>query len=170
MKLTRQQIFDAVDGHGWRFILGTLQTQVSTGSLAAGGGFAAQVAALPLVAVGEVAARLIQVTVGLQEHDVVPGGGQAVDEGGAVAAAPVGGVGDPGAEESPEAVADPHLLTHHPPSSISPSRPLEARQSRAIGGVPLIGLPLTLREVLIKTGTSLSRRLRWRPLFLARRR
>jgi len=46
MKLTRQQIFDAVDRHGWCFILGTLQTQVSIGSLAAGGGFAAQVAAL----------------------------------------------------------------------------------------------------------------------------
>jgi 4a-hydroxytetrahydrobiopterin dehydratase len=46
MTLTRQQIFDAVDGHGWRFILGTLQAQVHTGSLATGGEFAAQVAAL----------------------------------------------------------------------------------------------------------------------------
>ena len=86
----------------------------------------------------------------------MPGGGQAVDEGGAVAAAPVGGVGDAGAEESPEAVADPHLLTHQPPSSIRPSSPLEARQSRAICGVPLIGLPLTLSEVLIRTGTPVS--------------
>jgi hypothetical protein len=83
----------------------------------------------------------------------VSGGGQPVDEGAAVAASAVGCVGDAGAEEPPVAVADPDLLTHQPRSSISPSRPLEARQSRAICGVPQIGLPLTLSEVLISTGT-----------------
>ena len=70
-----------------------------------------------------------------------------------VAAPAVGGVGDAGAEEPPEAVADSHRVTHQPPPSISPSSPLEARQSRAICGVPQIGLPLTLSEVLISTGT-----------------
>jgi 4a-hydroxytetrahydrobiopterin dehydratase len=46
MRLTRQQISDAVAEHGWSFILGTLQTHVLTGSLAAGGSLAARVAAL----------------------------------------------------------------------------------------------------------------------------
>ena len=44
MRLTRQQISDAVDGHGWRFVLGTLQTHVRAESLLGGGRFAAQVA------------------------------------------------------------------------------------------------------------------------------
>ena len=46
MALTRKQVSDAVDGHGWCLILGTLQTQVLAGSLAAGARFAAQAAAL----------------------------------------------------------------------------------------------------------------------------
>lgn len=46
MELTRQQISDAVDEHGWCLILGTLQAHVLAGSLAAGAGFAARVAAL----------------------------------------------------------------------------------------------------------------------------
>ncbi len=55
---------------------------------------------IPLIAASQVAAGFVQVAVGLEEYDVVPGGGQAVDEGGAVAAAAVGGVGDSGAEEA----------------------------------------------------------------------
>jgi len=47
MRLTRQQISDGVAKLGWRLILGTVQAYVLTGSLAAGAGFAAQVAALP---------------------------------------------------------------------------------------------------------------------------
>jgi 4a-hydroxytetrahydrobiopterin dehydratase len=47
MRLTRQQISDAVAEHGWRLILGTVQTHVLTGSLAAGARFAARVAELP---------------------------------------------------------------------------------------------------------------------------
>jgi 4a-hydroxytetrahydrobiopterin dehydratase len=46
MNLTRQQISDAVNGYGWCFILGSLQTHVLASSLTAGGRFAAQVAAL----------------------------------------------------------------------------------------------------------------------------
>jgi len=46
MALTRKQLSDAVDGDGWCLILGTLQTQVLAGSLAAGAGFAAQAAVL----------------------------------------------------------------------------------------------------------------------------
>jgi hypothetical protein len=72
------------------------------------------------------------------------------------------GVGDAVAEEAPEAVADLHLVTHQP-SSISASSPLLARQSRAISGVPQIGLPLTLSEVLISTGTPVRRRTRSAP-------
>ncbi|MGD0558501.1 MAG: VOC family protein [Streptosporangiaceae bacterium] len=44
MKLTRQQISDAVAGHGWRLILGTVQTHVLTESLAVGAQFAGRVA------------------------------------------------------------------------------------------------------------------------------
>jgi 4a-hydroxytetrahydrobiopterin dehydratase len=47
MRLTRQQISDAVAGIGWRLILGTVQAHVLTGSLVAGAGFAARVAAVP---------------------------------------------------------------------------------------------------------------------------
>src|SRR5690606_5250114 len=82
---------------------------------------------------------------------------EGVDQGGAaVAAAPVRGVGDPVAEETPEAVSDLHLVIHRPSRSRA-SSPELARQSRAISGVPQIGLPLTLREVLISTGTPVRR-------------
>jgi hypothetical protein len=46
MQLTRQQLSDAVEGHGWCLIPGTLQAHVPAGSLAAAAGFAAQIAAL----------------------------------------------------------------------------------------------------------------------------
>ena len=109
--------------------------------------------AVPGVADGQVVPGFAQVPVGLEEDDVAPGAEKAVDEGPSVAAPAVGSVGDARAEEPPEAVADSHRVTHQPPPIISPSSPLEARQSRAICGVPQIGLPLTLREVLISTGT-----------------
>ncbi len=44
MKLTRQQISDAVAEHGWRLILGTVQTHVLTESLGVGAQFAGRVA------------------------------------------------------------------------------------------------------------------------------
>jgi 4a-hydroxytetrahydrobiopterin dehydratase len=43
---SRQEISDAVSDLGWRYILGTVQTHVLTGSLAEAAGFAARVAAL----------------------------------------------------------------------------------------------------------------------------
>jgi 4a-hydroxytetrahydrobiopterin dehydratase len=47
MRLRRQEISDAVGAIGWRYILGTVQTHIMTGSLAAGADFGARVAALP---------------------------------------------------------------------------------------------------------------------------
>src|SRR6185369_1916178 len=76
---------------------------------------------------------------------------EAVDKGAAVAAPAVGGVQDACAEESPAAVADDHLVIHQP-SSMSASRPLSTRHRRAMSGVPQIGWPLTLSDVLISTG------------------
>src|SRR5258708_35867024 len=108
--------------------------------------------AVPRVAAGQVVPSLAQVTVGLQEHNLVTAADDPVDEGAPVTAATVGRGGDAGAEKPPEAVADPHRVTHHPPSSSKPSRPLAARHCRAILGVPQMGLPLTLSEVLISTG------------------
>lgn len=47
MKLSSREISDAVGDLGWRLILGTVRTQVPTGSLAEGADFAARVAAIP---------------------------------------------------------------------------------------------------------------------------
>src|SRR5690606_16322963 len=104
----------------------------------------------------EVVSCFDQVAVRLQEHHLVAGGADGVDEGAAMAAPAVGGVGDAGPQEPPEAVADLHAVIHRPSSSRA-SRPLPARQSSAMAGVPQIGLPLTLREVLIRTGTPVRR-------------
>ena len=87
-------------------------------------------AVVPGVRAAEVVAGFVAVAVGLEEDDVVTGGDEGVDEGAAVAAASVGGVGDAVAEEAPEAVADPHLVTHRP-SSI---RAVEAGVGQAVQG------------------------------------
>src|SRR5207248_7552935 len=109
----------------------------------------------PPVGVGQIDACFVAVPVGLEEHDVVAPVAQSVDQDAAVAASAVGGVGDAIAEKAPRAVTDQHLVTHQP-SIMSASRPLPVRQSNAMSGVPQIGLPLTLSEVLISTGWPVS--------------
>src|SRR5918999_1448893 len=66
---------------------------------------------IPAIVAAQIVARLVQIAVGLEEHDVVAEADDAVNERAAMATAPVGGVGDPRAQESPEAVPDPHLAT-----------------------------------------------------------
>jgi 4a-hydroxytetrahydrobiopterin dehydratase len=74
MKLTRQQISGSVAEHGWRLILGTVQTHVLTESLAVGAQFAARVAEIPR-ADGHVALDLrddrVIVTVRTRDEDWV---------------------------------------------------------------------------------------------------
>src|SRR5690625_3914779 len=110
-------------------------------------------ALVPGVGFGEVLSGLGEVTVALEEDGGVSAFCEAVDEGAAVASSAVGGVGDAVAEESPEAVADPHVFSTHQCSRSKASRPDSWRQSRAMSGVPQMGLPLMLRLVLIRTGT-----------------
>ncbi|MFJ4845664.1 MULTISPECIES: VOC family protein [unclassified Streptomyces] len=45
-KLSRQEASDAVGGHGWRYILGALQTSVPAGSMAQGAALAAEAVAV----------------------------------------------------------------------------------------------------------------------------